>query len=267
MAADDDSSIENKGQDDGQIQDSGDTTEDPQNDPDRVISANNTDTDTDTETATSTGRETDDTSVWQNAWQWVRDDWMLLAGAGLLVLVVVSGALLWYTTPAEAPQPADDEDAGLSPGNGNEAAAPDTVADVEEAVHEEVNTVRDRFGLSRLQHNAKMGRIAKNHSSDMAARDYVARETPDGQDVNDRYAAAGFTCKIQTEFFIYDGETTVTAVNVSTPLNATDIAETVLDKWLHDFDARETIKKPYWEQHGIGVVQENTTLYVTQDLC
>ncbi len=54
-----------------------------------------------------------------------------------------------------------------------------------------VNTDRQARGLAVLESDAALCRAAQDHAEDMLARDYFDHLSPEGEDVMDRYAAAG----------------------------------------------------------------------------
>jgi uncharacterized protein YkwD len=57
---------------------------------------------------------------------------------------------------------------------------------------ERVNRFRAQYRLAPLSLNERLNRAAQSHADDMAARDYFAHASPDGETVGERAARAGY---------------------------------------------------------------------------
>ncbi|MGF1554149.1 MAG: CAP domain-containing protein [Paracoccaceae bacterium] len=71
------------------------------------------------------------------------------------------------------------------------AEVPDDLAALRERALALVNEDRAAHGLPTLEPRAALDEAAQVHAEDMAAQGYFAHEAPDGDDVRDRYLAAG----------------------------------------------------------------------------
>ena len=79
-----------------------------------------------------------------------------------------------------------------------------TVADAaaafsDEQVMAEINAERRRAGLVELNHNPTLERAALRHSADMAARDYLSHDVPDGPRFAERAATIGYPYREMSE--------------------------------------------------------------------
>ena len=72
-------------------------------------------------------------------------------------------------------------------------AAPglDDIAPLESGLHTAINEVRAEQGLLRLERDPTLDAVARAHSEDMAARHYMAHETPEGLTPPARMKRAG----------------------------------------------------------------------------
>ncbi|MDD1633704.1 MAG: CAP domain-containing protein, partial [Methylococcaceae bacterium] len=71
------------------------------------------------------------------------------------------------------------------------AQNPAETAALEAALHTAINDLRAEQGLVRLQRDAALDAVARAHSEDMAARHYLAHETPEGLTPPARMKRAG----------------------------------------------------------------------------
>ena len=146
---------------------------------------------------------------------------------------------------------------------------------VERAVHEAVNEERAERGLDELAFDTELRDIARDHSQDMAERGYFAHVDPDGNDVTDRYEAAGYECSVDG----YTGGENIAQTWYDTPVRTDggdavqyeterELAEGIVTQWMNSPDHRENLLAPYWEKEGIGVyVTDDDRVFVTQNFC
>jgi len=147
-------------------------------------------------------------------------------------------------------------------------------------VHERVNEIRVANGLDPLTFNDTVASVARAHSADMAARDFLDTVNPDDEGPLDR-----------SETVLDDGACSAYGENVqgiSGPVTNEEIADAVVAAWLNSSEKRSTILDPDWDSEGIGVYftqesindtfaapgevegllgQSEVSLLVTQDLC
>jgi uncharacterized protein YkwD len=153
---------------------------------------------------------------------------------------------------------------------------------LEDAVHDEINRVRVQHGLSRLKSEKGLAKIARGHSRDMGQRNYFAHDSPEGKNFLARYRAGGYRCEIPIGNTIYQGGENLFQTNRSSSYSISSdgartetdlqsisqLAQSVVDGWMHSPLHRENILKPIWGREGIGVYLESTgKIYVTQNFC
>lgn len=122
---------------------------------------------------------------------------------------------------------------------------------VEKQVFDAINSIRQANGLYVLTTQTGLGALARVHSDDMLARDYLSHVNPEGKNPGDRIAAAGITVTAW-------GENIAMAERLADPVDA------VVQGWMDSPGHRENILRPGWTHTGVGVAQSGSTLYFTQ---
>lgn len=153
-------------------------------------------------------------------------------------------------------------------------------ADLAQRIHALINAERARHGLTSLSWDAALARIAARHSRDMARRNYLSHDSPEGQNFAGRYRQAGYSCAIRIGRVIHAGAENIALsrlYNSATIENGTAyydwnspqaIARKTVDGWMHSPGHRKNILTPYWRHEGIGVeVAPDNKVYVTQNFC
>lgn len=156
---------------------------------------------------------------------------------------------------------------------------------IERHVHNRVNSNREAEGLSALTHSDKLRQIARKHSEDMAEQGYFSHESPDGQDFEDRYEAAGFECEVEItgSRAVTGGENigfTYAFAQIERENGETidhdgdeeTIGNGLVRAWMNSSSHRENILKRYWKSEGIGVAtatdeEGRTKVLATQNFC
>lgn len=152
--------------------------------------------------------------------------------------------------------------------------------DLAARIHALVNEERTKRKLPALAWNDRLAAIAGTHSRDMAERDYVAHDSPEGRRFTDRYRAGRFECAIRVGNTIYTGAenialnhlyNSVTVVNGKKIYHwnsAGNIAHRAVTNWMNSPGHRRNILTPHWRNEGIGVtVAPDNKVYVTQNFC
>jgi uncharacterized protein YkwD len=172
----------------------------------------------------------------------VRAGTALLVGVLLLAVAVIGAASLG---PAQA--------AG---GELNETR-------LERLVHAEVDAARRDRGVGGVVWNESLAGVARNHSTDMARKNYVGhyRDGP----LFERYAAAGLSCPGGENVYA------VTTVGVANADTEAALARRTVTAWLDSPGHRETLLTERFTRHGVGVALDRedgrTTVYVTEEFC
>lgn len=129
-------------------------------------------------------------------------------------------------------------------------------AALERALLSQVNAVRTEHHLLPLQRTPDLDAVARAHSLDMAARGYVAHESPEGANALDRLGRAGL-----------DGFT-LAAENIGATSKPSPNHE-IVSAWLASPVHRRNLLAPVFNATGIGIARSRdgsllyTELYVT----
>jgi len=174
---------------------------------------------------------------------------------------------------------------GGMPAEARDARQPDpqpavSAADLAQRIHKLVNAERIKHDLPALAWDAALARIALNHSRDMAHRNYLSHDSPEGHDFGARYRQAGYTCQIQIGHVVHTGAENIALgrlYNSVTRKNGIDdydwnspqkIARLIVDGWMDSPGHRENILTPHWRHQGIGVeIGPGNQIYITQNFC
>lgn len=122
---------------------------------------------------------------------------------------------------------------------------------VEKQVFDAINSIRQANGLYLLTNQAGLGGVARAHSDDMLARDYLSHVNPEGKDPGDRIAAAGITVTAWGE-------------NIAMSDGLADPVDAIVQGWMDSPGHRENILRAGWTHTGVGVAQSGDTFYFTQ---
>lgn len=129
---------------------------------------------------------------------------------------------------------------------------PDEPAELERQTAAAINEVRREHGLSALESLEVLAGIAREHSADMARRDYFAHDTPDGRSPEDRIVSHGLRFQRFSE-------------NIQMSRGLEDPVRVAVESWMESPGHREAILTPEYRQTGVGVaVSEDGTIYFTQ---
>jgi uncharacterized protein YkwD len=153
---------------------------------------------------------------------------------------------------------------------------------VKELVHEKINIERSERGLSNLSYSNDLEEIADYHSTDMAQKGYFSHDSPSGESRSDRYEKYNYDCRIRLGSIYYTGGENIgtSYYDISVDVSYEDsvfvdtndeLAETIVQGWMHSEGHRKNILKPYWEREGIGLAARQTEdgkkIYATQNFC
>lgn len=125
------------------------------------------------------------------------------------------------------------------------------VADMEAAVRQGINQVRQKNGLQPLQNNDKLAQVARNYSRQMAQKKFFSHTGADGSTLPDRVSAGGIT-------YWMVGENLFTSTNVARPIPA------AIEGWMNSPGHRANILRPVFRETGVGIWRVGNTYYMTQ---
>ena len=154
------------------------------------------------------------------------------------------------------------------------------VSDLTKRIHAQINEKRIKHGLKSLTWNDTLSRIAIKHSRDMASRNYLSHDSPEGKGFSYRYQQAGYVCEIRVGMVVYTGAENIALSHLYNSMkrengvayynwnSAQEIARKTVDGWMNSPGHRENILTPYWRQEGIGIViGPGNKVYITQNFC
>lgn len=154
-----------------------------------------------------------------------------------------------------------------------------TQSEVENAIHQEVNEVREEQGLNTLSQDEALTQIARQHSENMAENDYLAHEDGDENTYSDRYEQAGYECQIESESggIITGGENIALSYydtefsdgeGTERYTSPEQLAEGVVSEWANSSSHNGILYNENWSSEGVGVaITESNEVYVTQNFC
>ena len=133
-----------------------------------------------------------------------------------------------------------------------ELELPDDLRQVEEEMIRVVNDVRAEHGLDRLAELPGLTTVARLHSEDMAARDYLSHVNPEDLGPSERVNLAGIA-------FEQLGE------NIGLNRGHKHPVDQAVEQWMASPGHRESILDPKFEKTGVGVaLSEDGVFYFTQ---
>ncbi|MGC9665524.1 CAP domain-containing protein [Planosporangium sp. 12N6] len=121
--------------------------------------------------------------------------------------------------------------------------------DAEAAVVMLVNQERAKAGCDPLSVDSRLATAARDHSADMAARDYFAHDTPEGVSVGTRVTNAGYRWS---------------AVGENIAKGQSD-ATSVMQAWMNSPGHRANILNCRYTNIGVGLAYQGRTPLWTQD--
>ncbi len=151
-----------------------------------------------------------------------------------------------------------DDRSGDEPSEETVTPPDERVAAYERAIHERVNEVRRDRDVDPLAYNEAIATVAREHSADMAEREYFSHESPDGEGPADRLA----------EFF--PGHCRGVGENIANVREEGDpqsLGERVVSLWMDSPGHRENLLRTMFDEEGFGVHVADDRVVVTQKFC
>jgi uncharacterized protein YkwD len=153
--------------------------------------------------------------------------------------------------------------------------------ELEREIHVLINKERRSHGLPVLAWEKSLTDIARQHSHDMAKRNYFSHYSPEGHDFSYRYKQQGFTCGVLVGRMIslggenlalnhlFDSVTMVNGVATYYDWNSQQkIAVVTVQGWMKSPGHRKNILTPYFKSEGIGAfITPDGNVYITQNFC
>ena len=155
-------------------------------------------------------------------------------------------------------------------------------SELEKQVHILTNQYRTQNGLKILSWDDALSNVARNHSKDMALRNYFSHDTPEGSDPTDRGLSQGYRCQKTIGNVIYSGiaenlfqnnlyDTVWHTGGIPTSYDwntQNELAHSTVDGWMDSPGHRENILTKTHDREGIGVeISSDAKVYITQNFC
>lgn len=124
------------------------------------------------------------------------------------------------------------------------ATAPlEALAGPESELFDRVNQVRAEHQLIALRSSQDLAKVARAHAEDMARREYLAHENPEGKNPLDRVTGAGIS------------GFRLLAENIGASTVGGDRIEAIVSEWMRSHDHRENVLNPAFNTAGVAVVE------------
>jgi uncharacterized protein YkwD len=172
----------------------------------------------------------------------------LLLGLAIALLSSSCEQITDYLPPLpQWPSPAGDRESASPRASAQTAAT----VEMETAVRQQINEIRQQNGLNPLQNNEKLAQVARNYSRQMAENNFFSHTGHDGSTLVDRVRSAGIVYWVV-------GENLFMCRNLPQPVTA------AVEGWMDSPGHRENILRSVFSETGIGVWQVGNTYYFTQ---
>lgn len=140
---------------------------------------------------------------------------------------------------------------------------------LEQDIHKIANQERESNGVQPITYDSKLAGIARAHSQDMAAHQFLSHSSYDGgHDLNYRYMFAGYDCKAKAGSYGYStgNENIAPVINQGDELQ---IAQHIVNTWMDSVADRYNILDSQHQTEGIGVALTGNKMvvYATDDFC
>lgn len=143
------------------------------------------------------------------------------------------------------------------------------IAEIESYIYIFTNKEREFRGLDTLRRVALVEDIARDHSQDMADRNYFSHITPEGLGPVDRIKF-GYNCtKDYGSYYSYGLAENIWWIEwVGQSETAKDVAQETVVSWMSSPGHRANILEPAYDRIGVGVAfNDDGGMYATQNFC
>ncbi len=168
---------------------------------------------------------------------------------------------------------------------GAESHPPIKTVDLEQQIHQQINRVRQHYGLTALDSDEQLAAIARHHSRDMASRHFFDHINLQGESPSDRAIRRGWQNKKQIgpENVAYGVAENIflaslydklfTTLENGIPVkkeyawkNPNQIVQTIVQGWMNSSPHRKIILSSQYDRQGIGIAISGNEVYVTENL-
>lgn len=130
------------------------------------------------------------------------------------------------------------------------------ISTIEKLIHEKTNQEREKLGLNKLEYEAKVGDIARDHSKNMAENNFFDHVNLQGLSPSDRISKNYPTLL-----------TFGSAENIASNFGDTDeeAATNLIKAWMNSEGHRKNILNSNFTYIGVGVYIKDKKIYATQN--
>lgn len=129
------------------------------------------------------------------------------------------------------------------------------IAEIEQAIFQQVNAEREKAGVPTLSYNNTMQKYARIKSQDMGDRNYFAHENPEGQLITVQMQKDGVSYQAWGENIAY----------IQSSSSNSSLASQFMTNWMNSSGHRANILSTNFSSIGIGVYKVGNTYYATQE--
>jgi uncharacterized protein YkwD len=123
--------------------------------------------------------------------------------------------------------------------------------ELELAVFNEINNVRQQYGIHPLRWDDQVAEVARKHSEDMARRNYYEHVSPEGKHPQDRINENHIDCYVGENLMLtYDTE-----------------IKHIIQSWLKSEGHKQNLLYADYDRTGVGTAANNMHVFITQDFC
>lgn len=213
-----------------------------------------------------------------------------VASVVLIVAVLVTGAVPMSTISEVVGSGPTGE---LSPGSSSEEAPEDrgitqegyNLNHTESMFIEYLNRERSSRGLQNVSKRSVLTEMGREHSQDMAEKEYFAHVEPDGDTIKDRYEQRGLLPECELPIGgsdrYYAGAENIAQPHVNSRLRVDwaeggtysvydeqDVAWAVFQMWMHSEPHRKAMLVSSADEAGLGIyITDSDEAYVSLELC
>lgn len=144
--------------------------------------------------------------------------------------------------------------------------------ELNQLTYDNLNNERIERDLHALSQDTDIENIAQYKTENMISEDYIAHESPDGQNVNDRFSQFNVNCQSVGENLaktFYDrnvnheyDEGTITYTSME------ELSQGIVNQFMNSQPHKENLLDENWNSHGLSIqVTSDNEVYVTHKFC
>ena len=176
------------------------------------------------------------------------------AGFAFVALALLAGCA---TQGSGTPKKPEEVNTSTLPAGASGAAQ--THAGLSAAILQAVNAYRVEKGLGTLAADGNLQRIAAVHAADMQIRGFFGHFNPDGQGPRERLLAVepDFSGRVAENIEVVEGQSYAA-------MSDTELAGTMVKKWIESPMHRKNIKAPEMTESGVGIARQGNRIIAVQ---